>query len=184
MKRFILLSCLIIGLSTELHANSDSLIRQKNDVEFDYSSLEMKRLCLIDSIIEFASKHVGTPYKYAGCSPNGFDCSGFMNFVHAHYGIQLVRSSREIARYGDDIKFDDIEPGDLVFFKGRKTSTTTVGHVGLVVEKTATSFKMIHASVSNGVRYDDYTSAYYRTRFLFAKRLSYTPIESPVMDIE
>lgn len=184
MKGIILLVLLVGVISIELHASSDSLTKSDSLIAFDYSSPEMKRSCLIDSIIEFASKHIGTPYRYSGCSPSGFDCSGFMNYIHSLFGINMLRSSRDIANEGFEVKFKDIEPGDLVFFKGRKISSNVVGHVGLVIEKTNKSFKMIHASVSNGVRIDDYESAYYQNRFLFAKRLNYPTIDSTVPLIE
>lgn len=184
MKRIALLILLIGGFITNLQAYSDSLLKSDTLIEFDYSSPEMKRSCLIDSIIELASNYIGTPYKYSGCSPSGFDCSGFMNYIHQAFGIVLLRSSRDIATEGINVNFDDIEPGDLVFFKGRKTSSNIVGHVGLVVEKTTNSFKMIHASVSNGVRIDEYTSPYYRNRFLFAKRMKYPVVDLTVPLIE
>ncbi len=184
MKRIILLVLLIGVFFIKLHANSDSLTKSDSLIAFDYSSPEMKRSCLIDSLIDFASKHIGTPYRYSGCSPSGFDCSGFMNYIHSLFGINMLRSSRDIAKEGIEVKFNDIEPGDLVFFKGRKTSSNVVGHVGLVVEKTSKSFKMIHASVSKGVKIDDYESAYYQSRFLFARRLNYPSIDSTVPLIE
>jgi cell wall-associated NlpC family hydrolase len=52
-----------------------------------------------------------------------------------------------------------------------KLGGTQVGHVGMVIEKTEGSFKMIHAAVSGGVRIDDYNAPYYKARFLFGKRL-------------
>lgn len=184
MKRIILLVLLSGVFFIKLNANSDSLTKSDSIITFDYSSPEMKRSCLVDSIIEVASKFIGTPYQYSGCSPSGFDCSGFMNYIHSLFGINMLRSSRDIAKEGIEVKFNDIEPGDLVFFKGRKTSSNIVGHVGLVIEKTNKSFKMIHASVSNGVRIDDYESTYYHNRFLFAKRLNYPMIDSTVPLIE
>lgn len=157
-------------------AYTDTLKTVCLDDEFGYQTPEIRRMCMVDSLIVVAHEQTGTPYKYAGCSPNGFDCSGFMNYIHRFFGIELLRSSREIAKTGETIAFEAIQPGDLVFFKGRKTSSTAVGHVGLVIEKTPNSFKMIHASVSHGVRVDDYQSPYYKQRFLFAKRIQY-PVE-------
>jgi cell wall-associated NlpC family hydrolase len=138
---------------------------------FDYSSPEMRRDCMVDSLMNRAHECIGTRYQYGGSSKAGFDCSGFMNYVYSAFGISLPRSSSEIAKLGVKVEFNDLQPGDLVFFNGRKAGSTQVGHVGMVVQKTKNGFKMIHASVSKGVRIDDYQDVYYRTRFLFGKRL-------------
>ncbi len=94
-----------------------------------------------------------------------------MNYVYSAFGFQLPRSSYEIANLGQKVAFDELQPGDLVFFKGRSTKSARVGHVGMVIEKTPQGFKMIHASTSKGVRIDNYSDAYYKSRFLFGKRL-------------
>lgn len=138
---------------------------------FDYSSVEMRRDCLIDSMMVRDTDCVGTRYSYGGTSKSGFDCSGFMNYIYSAFDISLPRSSSEIAKLGTKVELNDLAPGDLVFFNGRKAGGSQVGHVGMVVEKTATGFKMIHASVSKGVRIDNYHDAYYKSRFLFGKRL-------------
>ena len=177
MKGFFTILFTFSVIASSVLANTDTLKVVCLDDEFGYHEPEIRRMCIIDSLIDVAHQHTGTPYKYAGCSPNGFDCSGFMNYIHRFFGVELLRSSREIAKTGQTIAFNDIQPGDLVFFKGRKTSSTAVGHVGLVIEKTANSFKMIHASVSHGVRIDDYQSPYYKQRFLFAKRIQYPAAE-------
>jgi hypothetical protein len=173
MKGFFIILFTLTGISCSGLAYTDTLKTVCLDDEFGYHTPEIRRICMIDSLIDVAHQHTGTPYKYAGCSPSGFDCSGFMNYIHRFFGVELLRSSREIAKTGETIAFKDIQPGDLVFFKGRKTSSTAVGHVGLVIEKTPNSFKMIHASVSHGVRVDDYETPYYKQRFLFAKRIAY-----------
>lgn len=138
---------------------------------FDYSSAEMRRDCLVDSMTVLATTCIGVKYQYGGSSKSGFDCSGFVNYVFSSFGISLPRSSYEIANLGSPVAFDELQPGDLVFFKGRSTKSTRVGHVGMVVEKTNEGFKMIHASVSRGVRIDSYSTPYYKARFLFGKRL-------------
>ena len=149
----------------------DGLSNPDETPTFDYSNVEMRRDCIIDSMVWRATECIGTRYQYGGKSKSGFDCSGFVNYVYSAFGVSLPRSSYEIANLGNSVDFKDLKAGDLVFFKGRSTSSTRVGHVGMVVEKTDGGFKMIHASVSKGVRIDNYSDAYYKTRFLFGKRL-------------
>jgi len=169
MIRFFLIFVLLFSAQPSSWAYSDTLVKQESADDFDYCSPEMERLCLVENIIDFAFQYLGSPYRYSGTTPAGFDCSGFMNFVHSHFGFNLGRSSRDIALQGEKIAFKDIEPGDFVVFRGRKSGT--IGHVGLVVEKTPGSFKMIHSSTSSGVRIDDYLSPYYKSRFVGARRI-------------
>src|SRR5262245_33221619 len=72
----------------------------------------------------------GTPYRNGGSDPNGFDCSGFTQYVFAQHGLSLPRGVREQFRQGNAIDSRELEPGDLVFF-----STTDPGasHVAIVV---------------------------------------------------
>lgn len=154
-----------------LNFYSDGAKNTEETPMFDYTSIEMRRDCLIDSMVMRAHECIGVRYQYGGSSKQGFDCSGFVNYVYAGFDINLPRSSSEIARLGEKIELDNLEPGDLVFFNGRRAGGTQVGHVGMVIEKTNGGFKMIHASVSKGVRIDNYQDAYYRNRFLYGKRL-------------
>ncbi len=129
----------------------------------------------VEQIISFAKKFLGTPYRYAGATPSGFDCSGFINYVMGNFGIELSRSSPAMAEFGKTIKLADLQPGDLMFFKGRSTSTGSVGHVAMVCEvKPDGTIKFIHSSTSKGVTIDTFNgSKYYVPRYLKAKRLDY-----------
>jgi cell wall-associated NlpC family hydrolase len=147
---------------------TDTLSMVTND------SLRPKNSEQVDEIISFAKKYLGTPYHYAGSTPSGFDCSGFIYYVMGNFGMQLTRSSYGLAEFGETVKLADIRPGDLMFFKGRSTASTRVGHVALVVEVTPDAIRFIHASTSRGVVIDNFkTSKYYIPRFIKAKRLDY-----------
>ena len=161
----LLFNAIGITFNTDVHSNPEEA------PVFDYSSVEMRRDCLIDSVLWRAEACLGTRYQYGGTTKSGFDCSGFVNYVFSAFGISLPRSSSEIAHLGNQVSFEDLQPGDLVFFKGRSTKSSRVGHVGIVVENLEGGFKMIHASTSYGVRIDNYNTAYYKARFLFGKRL-------------
>ncbi len=125
-----------------------------------------------NEMINYAKRYLGTPYRYSGNTPTGFDCSGFINFVMGNFGFNLPRSSYAIAELGQTIKLADVQPGDLLFFKGRNINSTTVGHVAMVVEVRVNEIKMIHASTSRGVIIENFkASQYYVPRFLKAKRL-------------
>ncbi len=72
-----------------------------------------------NSIVEYAKQFIGTPYKYGGTTPAGFDCSGFTQYVYAHFGISLPRTSGGQASVGTAVKGkSNLQPGDLVIYSG------------------------------------------------------------------
>ena len=104
--------------------------------------------------IETADQYVGSRYRWGGASPSeGFDCSGFVQYVFRQHGIQLPRVSRDQARAGraQPISLDGLAPGDLLFFA---QGGPTVDHVAIY----AGDGRIVHASRSGyGVRYDELT---------------------------
>lgn len=67
-------------------------------------------------LIDAAKKFIGTPYKWGGTSPTGFDCSGFTQYLYRQVGINLPRVSYQQGNYGEHIGIDQAKPGDLVFW--------------------------------------------------------------------
>ncbi len=127
----------------------------------------------VDAIINYAKSFLGVPYRYGGTTPSGFDCSGFINYIFGNFGFDLVRTSYGLAELGTTVKLSEIQPGDLMFFKGSNVNSTAVGHVALVVEVTPDAIKFIH-SANTGVRIDNFkTSQYYIQRYIKTKRLDY-----------
>ena len=124
-----------------------------------------------EQLVDFARRYLGTPYRYAGKTPAGFDCSGFAGFVFKEFGVALPASSAEIARIGEAVERQDLSVGDLVFFEGRER-TQTVGHVGIVSEVTGSDVYFIHAAVwSGGIIISGLKEEYYASRYLKAKRV-------------
>ena len=122
------------------------------------------------ALISFAKKYLGTPYKYGGTTPKGFDCSGFVCFVFNEFGKTLPRSSRDIARVGEKINRQDLQIGDLVFFEGRARNGV-VGHVGIVFDIGNDTVSFIHASTNRNIVVSSMKEEYYAARFLLARRI-------------
>ena len=123
-------------------------------------------------LIEFASKYIGTRYLYGGATPNGFDCSGYVQFTYREIGYSLPRTTKEQAKIGAEIKKKNLKAGDLVFFKGKNNKSKDIGHVGIVTEADKKGeFRFIHASTSNGVRIDNSELNYYKIRYVKARRI-------------
>jgi cell wall-associated NlpC family hydrolase len=73
---------------------------------------------------------LGTPYRYGGNDPDGFDCSGLVQFAYSQIGIAIPRTTRAQLVNSQPVAKTAMLPGDLVFFRlrGRKVS-----HVGMYI---------------------------------------------------
>jgi cell wall-associated NlpC family hydrolase len=107
----------------------------------------------------------GVPYRNGGSDPNGFDCSGLVQWVFAQNGRALPREVREQYRVGREIDADDVRAGDLLFFD---TGSRPASHVGIALDRET----FVHAPSTNGVvRVERYTSSYWSRRYVGARRV-------------
>lgn len=84
-----------------------------------------------DAIVTYAAQFQEVPYVWGGTSPNpGFDCSGFVQYVYAHFGISIPRTSQEQFGFGTPVDISNLQPGDLVFFHNDGSGP---GHVGMYI---------------------------------------------------
>lgn len=83
-------------------------------------------------VVNYALSLQGAPYHYGSDNPEeGFDCSGFVHHVYQHQGINLPRTTEELATSLTPVEKDALHSGDLVFFD---TNGKTFSHVGLYVD--------------------------------------------------
>jgi len=169
-------SCLTLFIS--LFANSHLMATGEGETEsdpeqrqlewcFKYSNLFGYDVSYITNprLYDNVSKWMGTPYKYAGQSTKGIDCSGFVcKLLQESYNLEVQGSSRDLHKQTTSIKKKDLREGDLVFFKIRKGR---ISHVGLYLGKN----KFAHASLSSGVIISDLDDPYYEKYFYSAGRL-------------
>lgn len=80
------------------------------------------------AIILEAEKYLGVPYLWGGTTPDGFDCSGYMQYIFATKNISIPRVSQDQQSFSTKIPMSQIKPGDLVF---NKSSDST--HVGMYI---------------------------------------------------
>jgi len=76
-----------------------------------------------------AEQMIGKPYRRRGASPSGFDCSGLVVYSFAEAGVDgLPRTASSLERLARAVRLDELEPGDLLFFRlgGVKTSHVAI----------------------------------------------------------
>ena len=118
-----------------------------------------------DKLLLDVVSYLGVPYKYGGTSKKGVDCSGFTSRVYASAAdLTLPRSTREQFTVGSRVRRNELRFGDLVFFN---TTGRSPSHVGIYIEDDL----FAHASVSDGVTFSSLESAYYKKRFVGARRV-------------
>jgi LysM repeat protein len=128
-----------------------------------------------ESALEQAAfNFLSTPYRFGGNSRKGIDCSAFVQQVFREVDVDLPRSAREQFRVGAEVDRDELEPGDLIFFR---TYAKFPSHVGIYLGDN----KMIHASSrSRRVVVTSLDLPYYQKRFIGAKRITLLDQELPV----
>jgi cell wall-associated NlpC family hydrolase len=78
-----------------------------------------------ERVAELAASFVGTPYRYGGAAPGGFDCSGLVWYVHRALGRPVPRTAADQRAAATPVPRDRLRAGDLVFFY------TPQDHVGI-----------------------------------------------------
>ena len=112
-------------------------------------------------LIAGGKKLIGTPYRYGGNSPKGFDCSGLVQHVFAEQGFRLPRNSS--AQFNALLPVRDPKPGDLVFFH---RGNGNINHVGIYLGDQ----KMLHApSPGKRVEIARIDQGYWKKRYVGAR---------------
>jgi cell wall-associated NlpC family hydrolase len=108
-------------------------------------------------------RYEGTPYRYGGTTPRGFDCSGFIGQAYQEaFGMELPRTTSAMLSHGTPVSPQELQPGDVVFFRIRGKEQ----HAGIFMG----GDDFIHASTSVGVTRSSLNGYYWRDRFTQARR--------------
>jgi D-gamma-glutamyl-meso-diaminopimelic acid endopeptidase CwlS/peptidoglycan endopeptidase LytE len=116
------------------------------------------------TIVALSKRYLGAPYRWGGASPNGFDCSGFLNYVFEQTGIDLPRTTFAMFAAGTPVPNEQLQAGDVLFFQ-------TVGpgpsHAGVYLG----DGRFIHTSSGQRrVTIATMADPYYTARYLGARR--------------
>lgn len=136
-------------------------------LQFKYAQLLNIDVELITNKTLFTEieKWWGTRYRYGGATEQGIDCSAYTStLIHQVYDLVIARTSRD--QYDECIKLDkeDIQQGDLVFFKTRRG----VSHVGLYLG----NGYFTHASTSIGVTISNLSETYWSHKYIGCGRIN------------
>jgi cell wall-associated NlpC family hydrolase len=115
------------------------------------------------AVVDEAFKVLGVPYKWAGSTPDGFDCSGFIYYTFNQAGKQIGRYSSE-GYFSRSYYIDQPKPGDLVFFAN--TYKPGISHMGIYIGNN----EFIHAGSTGGVQISNLDNPYYKKHFDSFKR--------------
>ena len=100
----------------ESQANYENVVRSAPGI-YETPDLSIKLDFTQDDIIMYATSLLGIPYVWGGTTLDGFDCSGFVQYVYRHFGIYLPRVSQDQQNYGIEVVDESqLQPGDLIFF--------------------------------------------------------------------
>jgi len=128
-------------------------------------SRAVDRNTLIKSrIVSTAARYLGVPYVWGGVTPEGFDCSGFVQFVYAMQGISLPRTADMQYEIGAMIASRQLQPGDIVYFS---TYAPGPSHNGIYIG----GGRFISATSSRGIVIDRLDSSYWGARYFGAQRI-------------
>ncbi|BAK74469.1 MAG: NlpC/P60 family protein [Arcobacter sp.] len=131
--------------------------------EFTNNNYITKKSALNNELFDFYSKWEGVRYKLGGESKKGIDCSAFIQKAFKEkFDLEMPRTTLLQAKVGKEIKKNELEIGDLVFFKTGKSK-----HVGIYID----NGKFMHASTKIGVTISDLDNDYFSKNYWKAQRI-------------
>ncbi len=110
----------------------------------------------------------GGKYVWGGTTPQGFDCSGYVQYLYKKHNVNLPRTAWAQSKRGESVDINNLQKGDLLFFLTDKKRGIPVTHVGIYLG----NGKFIHAaSKKKGIIISPIHSGYYNNKFVSAKRV-------------
>lgn len=165
IRVLIFFSVFILSACSSQLKGGNSLNNDITSIQKNASNAMMSEDALLFYLLrQEYSNWQGTPYRLGGNSKRGIDCSALVqNIYRDSFNIALPRTTDIQAKQGYLVYRNQLQIGDLVFFK---TSWTT-RHVGIYIG----NGEFIHASTSNGVITSSLNNVYWKTRYWQAKRI-------------
>jgi murein DD-endopeptidase len=137
-------------------------------VSSDSAATQAQPQSIRTRVAAIADDMVGTPYRYGGADPRGFDCSGLVYYVYRQAGAEAPRTTSDQYRQSRRVRLSRLLPGDLLFFR---MSRRKPSHVGIYVGHG----RFVHApSSGKAVDYASLDDDYWREHLIGTGRLLHT----------
>lgn len=79
--------------------------------------LPVREARTLNDLTACANSFLGVPYLWGGTTPAGFDCSGLVQYCYREvFNIELPRTTYYQCEVGVEVPFEELLPGDLLFF--------------------------------------------------------------------
>ncbi|MFA9457618.1 peptidoglycan-binding protein [Halalkalibacter sp. AB-rgal2] len=141
-------------VSTNKNNNSNSNASNGNNSSSNSSAF-------VTNVVADAATLIGVPYVWGGTTTNGFDCSGFVQYVFNKQGVSIPRTVALQWNAGKSVSEPAV--GDIVFFD----TTGGPSHNGIYIGNN----QFVHSGSSTGVTIANLNNSYWSQRYLGAKRL-------------
>ena len=136
---------------------------QKAGKTYHISEKDRKKL------LEDAKYFKGGKYVWGGTTPQGFDCSGYVQYLYKKHNINLPRTAWAQSKKGHHVNKNNLQKGDLLFFLTDKKRGIPVTHVGIYLGNS----EFIHAaSKKKGIIISPLHYGYYNDTFVTARRVT------------
>lgn len=163
MVKIVYMLAALLLFSTQIDARTDTVQRVKKPFVVAEKFTENR---VGDEILTKAQEYLGKAYGFGNRNDFKTDCSGFTQEIFEHFGLSLPRSAALQSKYGKKVDIKDLQVGDLLFYRTYKKEPS---HVAIY----AGNGQIIHASYrSKKVQFDSIEKGYYKSRFMYAKRLA------------
>jgi len=153
----------VAARSTNTTHTMKSIIDNMKLIKLSVTSKKLVSRSDNSGLVDRALSLLGVPYIFGGTSSNGFDCSGYAQYVFKSSGISLPRTASEQFKVGASVSRGQLQSGDLVFFT---TYAPGASHVGVYIGD-----GHFVAASNSGVSISDLSSRYYASRYLGARRV-------------
>jgi len=135
---------------------------KKRGETYRFTAVDKKQL------LEDAKYYKGGKYVWGGATPQGFDCSGYVQYLYTKHHIILPRTALAQSNIGQKVTLNHLQKGDLLFFLTDKSRGIPVTHVGIYLG----NGKFIHAaSKKKGIIISSLFSGHYADTFVLARRV-------------
>lgn len=160
----------VLAMQNELRKSREESLAKTKDYNIKPKSIQQAEPSTAQAcLIENAKQYKGGKYVWGGTKPEGFDCSGYTQFLYGKHGVKLPRTAYAQSRIGQSISKENLRQGDLLFFLTDKNRGVPVTHVGIY----AGNGEFIHAaSKDKGIIISPLSSGSYANCFVGAKRVA------------